>query len=115
MTDLEHADISRRLALSIGWSPDEVRVYHTGHGEAQRVEVRYTPRYASKGYKVWRTFDYRDPAVIWSIAERFNCFPWRVYSAKLWHANVDASGPVEKSDTAALAVALAVIKAKGQP
>jgi hypothetical protein len=112
MTDLEHADISRHLALAIGWTEDQedpdVVVVTEWHGHKSLCQVW------ADGHS-WRDFDYRDPEVIWPIAERFNAFPWRVYSAKPWYANADASGPIERADTAALAVALAVIKAKEQP
>jgi hypothetical protein len=102
MTDLEHADISRRLALAIGWVEADMI--------GGRTQIRIMD---DAGWVLY--FDYRDPEVIWPIAERFNAFPWRVYSKNRWHANVDGSGPVQMADTAALAVALAVIKAKEQP
>ena len=56
-----------------------------------------------------RQFDYRDPAVIWPIAERFNCFP--MASIGGWCAYFDCTDITADADTAAKAVALAVIKA----
>jgi len=104
MTDLEHADISRRLALAIGYPSEFVR----RAPDAKRViEVNRPSIYGDS----WYRFEFDSPDVIWPIAERFNAFPW-VYSKNRWHANVDGSGPVQMADTAALAVALAVIKAK---
>ena len=109
MTDFEHAEISRRLALAIGWP--EHRISHESWGA---VYIGHGP-----GLPVGKFLDYRDPAVIWPVAERFNAFP-RASAAsggELWFARV--RGPIQlpmlefsKADTAALAVALAVIKAK---
>jgi hypothetical protein len=108
MTDLEHADISRRLALAIGWEKWRVMSYRDAASIWIGVEAC--------GW--WKRFDYRDPAVIWPIAERFDCFPHQRENMK-WNAWVfddEACSGYEsgKCDTAALAVALAVIKAKEQ-
>jgi hypothetical protein len=91
MTDEE---ISRRLALAIGWPENMV---WNGYATAWIV---------GKRYEAGQEFDYRDPAVIWPIAERFDCFPVRnmVDGWRAWGTSVTA-------DTAAKAVALAVIKA----
>lgn len=91
MTD---AEISRRLALAIGWPkvtthPDAVYV---------REFADQTPR----------PFDYRDPAVIWPIAERYNLFPEKIGNE--WWSFLPNSDDYTHSDTAAKAVALAVIK-----
>lgn len=64
-----------------------------------------------------RVFDYHDPAVIWPIAERFNAFP--LWGGSTWFAAVKKDiHPVKRialqADTAAKAVALAVIKSKEQ-
>jgi hypothetical protein len=104
MTDLEHAAISRRLSLAIGWP--ESKLYSEGDGSFCSINVSDMPP-----IKIWRDFDYREFDVIWPIAERFNCFPNRVHSYGLWVAQY----PGERflfADTAALAVAMAVIKAK---
>lgn len=100
MTDFDHADISRRLALAVGWERRAVQLFNPPNDG--RVVV-WTERN-------FRLFDYRDPAVIWPIAERFNAFPKR--SGDEWVAWSDLSGVPTFADTAALAVALAVIKAK---
>ena len=104
MTDFEHADISRRLALAIGWVDAEMKSSPAG----MVLECR--------GEYGWRLFSYDDPAVIWPIAERLNCFPYalRDNAKKLtgqWNAWA-SDGIDVQADTAALAVALAVIKAK---
>ena len=105
MTDFEHADISRRLALAIGWP--EHKLYDEGDGSFCSIDVSDMPP-----IKIWRDFDYRDFSVIWPIAERFDCFPINVNTVqgKGWIVQPYLTG--FSSDTAALAVALAVIKAK---
>lgn len=104
MTD---AEISRRLALAIGW---DVLPFEDGDNGATVVD------HASQ---VDRYFDYRDPAVIWPIAERFNCFPQKMRAADLWSAPVQGTPyprmTYEFADTAAKAAALAVIRARGKP
>lgn len=109
MTD---AEISRRLALAIGWSekeddPDVIRM-----GALHDPEIHTYVWHSQE----WVLFDYRDPAVIWPIAERFNKFPYalRGKDGKLngkWNAWANDGEDVQ-SDTAAKAVALAVIKSK---
>jgi hypothetical protein len=91
MTD---AEISRRLALAIGWPFAKHSPTHpwalVGHDRMTGSLI----------------FDYRNPLVIWPIAERFNCFPMRVEGG--WGAFYGVC--FYTADTAAKAVALAVIK-----
>lgn len=96
MTDTE---ISQQLAVAIGWPAKKVSLKMV----AGQCMVNYDRQY-------WRMFDYRRPDTIWPIAERFNCFP--VIIGPEWNA-ICASGNYSSSyaDTAAKAVALAVIKA----
>lgn len=95
MTD---AEISRRLALAIGWK--EADFHHVG--------VNLVMLICASGWV--RRFDYKNPTVIWPIAERFDCFPWK--SEESWYA---AIGYMRcEADTAAKAVALTVIKAQEQ-
>lgn len=114
MTD---AEISRRLALAIGWESDQMTEYMGSLYVADwpRKDNRKTVLLRSGCYppplSPWDKFDYRDPAVIWPIAEAYNCFPEKYRANRypgadeiLW----SAKGVV--SDTAAKAVALAVIK-----
>jgi len=66
MTDLE---ISRALALAIGWKMVNV------------LPDKSTPHLMQCWLWIghaWRVFDYRDPAVIWPIAERYDCFPDKI-------------------------------------
>lgn len=90
MTD---AEISRRLALAIGWR----------HAKESAAGIRAL---VSETGNMWHAFDYRDPVVIWPIAERFDCFPMRFENG--WCVWSDGCFPT--ADTAAKAVALAVIK-----
>ena len=91
MTELE---ISKALAIAIGWKPEQMRV--SGNVLLFSVAGFY-----------WRHFDYRDPAVIWPIAEKFDCFPYRYFGK--WYV---WWGDECTADTAAQAVALAVIGRK---
>ena len=94
MTD---AEISRRLALAIGWSDSDILLRR---GDLISVVT-------DSGWA--RYFDYRDPAVIWPIAERFYCFPVRI--KQRWAAQKQDISPIVWADNAAKAVALAVIEA----
>lgn len=107
MTDFDHAAISRRLALAIGWP--EHKLYSEGDGSFCSINISDMPP-----IKIWRDFDYRAFDVIWPIAERFNAFPHRNRPMGLsgqWYAFTSNWIDV-KADTAALAVAMAVIRAK---
>jgi hypothetical protein len=105
MTDFEHADISRRLAIAIGWPKH--KIYDEGDGSFCSINTSDMPP-----IKVWRDFDYRDPAVIWPIAERFDCFPAKFESTQTWACSISQWGISKDTETAALAVAINVIDAK---
>ncbi len=105
MTD--HADLGRRLALAIGYAPKDVRVRRVLTDPI--CEVR---RIFLDGLPYWRFFDYRDPAIIWPIAERYRAFPVRT-SDGVWHAYSYVGNTNDKGDTAAEAVARAVVGARG--
>lgn len=109
MTD---AEISRKLALAIGYRPEDVQIeaYH-GLGLPDMCTVR---RLGVLGKITWKTLDYRDPAVIWPIAEHFRCFPAHCHDLRgNWYAWCQKTGGFVYADTAAKAVALAVIAAHG--
>jgi hypothetical protein len=107
MTNLE---ISKALALAIGWTenrcdengcldPDVAIFGHSvGHHYSEPDEVKCWDG------DIWRTFDYRDPAVIWPIAERFDAFPSR-WRNEGWVVGLNLG----ISDTPQKAVAMAVI------
>jgi len=88
MTDLE---ISRALALAIGW--DDVEVFMWG------VMVKTS----TSG--IWRDFDYRDWRVTAPIAERYDQFP-RLINGMWWTPHGT------NADTPQKAIAMAVIGSK---
>ncbi len=94
MTD---AEISRRLALAIGWKGSDIVDYPGLDYVGIRTRI-IAP--------CVRFFSYKFPTVIWPIAERFDCFPMRFENG--WCVWSDGCFPT--ADTAAKAVALAVIK-----
>lgn len=114
MDKTEHADVSRRLALAIGYRPNDVELVY-----GCRCAVRHGAGPTGSGTH-WYTFDYRDPRIIWPIAERYNAFPRAsmTLNGVFWFARV--RGPVcapslelSKGETASMAVAFAIIHAKG--
>lgn len=117
MNEWSDAEISRRLALAIGWSDDR----SAKDGSPDPDVVIFSEDYGKKSWCAvwsiggWRTFDYRDPAVIWPIAERFDAFP-TLRHGRGWLSQIAPLCPAPGfyADTAAKAVALAVIKSKEQ-
>jgi hypothetical protein len=100
MTDLE---ISKALALAIGWSKYDVRTSTlTGNVLVFWQEAGVISK--------WILFDYRDWNVIGPIAEKFDCFP-KFSKTQAWWANCPLSNGVY-ADTPQKAIALAVIGAK---
>ena len=102
MTDLE---INRALALAIGWR--EEHLLPTPLGLCVVLDDTGSMRQS-------KSFDHTDPAVIWPIAERFNCFP---SFDRLYGWNATEPGQYLRTvlaDTGAKAVALAVIRAGGE-
>ena len=71
MTDLE---ISAALALAIGWKESN---FHYANKPVAHSGLQIIYLDAACLLHIQRVFDYRDPAVIWPIAERFDCFPWK--------------------------------------
>lgn len=98
MTD---AEISRRLALAIGWKSRDVRLSE----DRRYITVPAGP------FGMRRQLDYRDPAVIWPIAER--CNKWPRKEGDKWKCDPTLTETVS-ADTASKAVALAVIRARGK-
>ena len=98
MTDY---DISKALALAIGWPEVDVKSL-----DDERIWVYCGTRFVRDGYGPWRLFDYRDPVVIWPIAVRYDCFPYK--SGGRWLV----PGKIELVyyDSAEKAVAIAVIR-----
>lgn len=105
MNNLTDAEISRRLALAIGHE------YAINCANTSAVYVPFDDTSTKR-------FDYRDPAVIWPIAERFDAFPHKRVGADGWTSVTEdawlAGETFSVANTAAKAVALAVIKSKEQ-
>ena len=106
MTDYE---ISRKLALAIGWSENDIASFD-GH----RISVYIGNHLERAAFGPWRVFDYRNSSVIWPIAEKYGAFPenwgssWR---ALCWNASKGMYSFSDEEPTAAKAVAMAVIGA----
>jgi hypothetical protein len=109
MNDLE---ISKALALAIGWKPRKI-----GQGQINGDSLIGINEKASGGANSttffdkraggWCVaFDYRDPAVIWPIAAKFDCFP--IVTTRGWWS-VASSESEAFADTPEKAVAMAVI------
>jgi len=98
MTDLE---ISKALALAIGWSNNKVTTY--------KGICSVDPGL----WDDWKIFDYRDWNVIGPIAERYDAFPLTSDSQPgVWFTRVRNQGFIEQftyADTPQKAIALAVI------
>ncbi len=111
MTELE---ISRALALAIGYLPEHVREYGVGsvnfeHGEGIIQVFRYDGVYGPERTDcahLWNDFRYTSWAVISPIAERFDCFPYQNYEGR-W---VSSCGLNTEAETPQKAIALAVIE-----
>lgn len=111
---MTEAEISRRLALAIGWADDQDNTDVVIFGEYLGKKEEHCCVWFEdpSGEHYWREFDYRDPAVIWPIAERFNAFPLLPGTGYHWTALVGFNSKTQAdADAAAKAVALAVIKA----
>ncbi len=97
MTDLE---ISKALALAIGWPTNDVQLDNV---------AGYDAIYVFTGYQ-WQEFNYFDWNVIGPIAERFDCFPYKNYAGNQWGTDVTLGW----HDTPQKAGALAVIQGAGK-
>ena len=100
MTDLE---ISKALALAIGWKDVQVMFEKRSYGTFCLVDVIGAP------FANWKRFDYRDWNVIGPIAERYECFPQVVGDdsvGKAWRCDW-----ADEAYTPQKAIALAVIGA----
>jgi hypothetical protein len=103
MTDLE---ISKALALAIGWKPEQMRL-PLAWRDGVRMEV------AADWGDYWRPFDYRDWNVIGPIAEKYDCFPalsGQRSKKGQWFSPVGEVYNGAYADTPQTAIALAVIQ-----
>lgn len=112
MTDLE---ISKALALAIGWTEnrrDENGFLDPDIQTLWNVRMMTEPTMQVWFQGAWRDFDYRDPTVIWPIAEHYSAFPSDSYkNGTWWVASCERNGKIIKrgATTPQKAVALAVI------
>lgn len=102
MTD---AEISKALALAIGYAPDDVW---------QKSLHSVVVRRRCGGVFTWHHFDYRDPTVIWPIAVRYNMMPRKVlrkgaFLYGRWYCRVGMERIYLDADTPEKVVAMAVI------
>ena len=66
--------INVSLALAIGYAKHDVFLRPCGE-----VLVN-TGKILEVTWSSWRVFDYKDPCVIWPIAEKYSCFPSAISS-----------------------------------
>lgn len=98
---MTNQEIDYALALAIGYTPDRVRNIH-GWVQVLNDHSRCDgPMY----YEGWQRFNHTDPAVIWPIAKKFDCFPSLFYDG--WYS----CG--RRHDCPETATALALIYVKG--
>ena len=69
MTEQDHADLSRRLALALGYYPESVRTYMFMFVEVWRVERKYRGFDHAAAPCRWHAFDYRQPDVALPVLE----------------------------------------------
>ena len=105
MTDL---DISKALALAIGWREDQVSITTMSTDGISWIPACVNVK--PDGHKFGRPFWYTDWNVIGPIAEKYDCFPNKDMYGQ-WVAGVY---PYAIFDTPQKAIALAVIGAKEQ-
>jgi len=101
MTTLSDLEISKALALAIGWKQIYTTVTYDGE---RKVTICVTP----DGHfpEEWHIFDYRDWNVIGPIAEKYNAFPY------MFNGTWTTRNEWEYYETPQKAIALAVIGAK---
>ena len=97
---MTHVEISKALALAIGWPEERVNVVHG----CVSITVAQDDLWKST-----QSFDYRDWNVAGPIAERYNCFPYGYVRFVEWESDMD--GNLYYADTPQKAIALAVIGA----
>jgi len=108
MNDMQ---ISKDLALAIGWKESQMRVT-VEFG----FQVACEPPRSCWTSPWWRGFDYRDPTVIWPIAVHYHAFPYKLkFPASIagkWNCFLFGKGD-QIADTPEKAIALAVIHGTG--
>lgn len=105
MTDLE---ISKALALAIGWKENQIstaKISSDGGASWEDCCITVKPDGRKYGIPFW----YTDWNVIGPIAEKYDAYPFRDKISRKW---VTWQGRYAKEDTPQKAIALAVIGAK---
>jgi hypothetical protein len=115
---MTNQEIDYALALAIGYPADRVRYWPLDSSLAF-VQV-WNSSLRGDGpmpFGGWQRFNHTDPAVIWPVAERFDCFPRQSSLSEPDWWTVLKDGACADSNCAATATALAVIRhcKKGQP
>ena len=103
---MKKTEINRRLALTIGYTADRVRISF-GYCE---VLNDYSRMDGPEEYSGWQRFDHTDPAVIWPIAEKFDAFPTKFVDGTWFTSISNCNEPEDAQTVAATATALAVIR-----
>ena len=109
-----HAKLSRELALTLGYYPENVRIVYSGT-DYERCEVYRLPPSKHIDWPVWLKFDYRDPTVCLPLIEwlmrKHDAQPG--YNARGFHIWFQShSVAAASADTLPEAVARAVIAVK---
>lgn len=111
MTDINHAELSKQLALALGYFPESVRVAPSTYCAVYRN---------CYGQERWEELDYRDPTVClplieWLMREYGGFFTRDVIGPhQVWYLPRCFPGMPDRSyPTIAEAVARAVIAVKG--
>ena len=108
MTQLSDLEISKALALAIGW-PDVF--FSEGKCVVDTEDKAITLKLRGYWMIGLRIFDYRDWAVIGPIAEKFDCFPTQGVWGE-WHSSYHQCAGSVQAVTPQKAIAMAVIGAK---
>ena len=101
---MNNTEISRRLALAIGYRPQDVIV--SGEVVLVRRDFDFEGERVTYG---WRLFDHTDRAVIYPIAERYKIFPR--WSSALEQWIIPRAQFFVQRDCPATCIAIAIIEA----
>lgn len=114
--ELTKTEVSRRLALAIGYSADMVKVIVNTEG----VGIVFVCNDESRldgplSWGGWQRFDHTDSEVFRHVAERYKCFPQRMMNLstkkEVWVAQCDRASIVGAAhECPATASALAIIR-----
>jgi hypothetical protein len=110
---MTNTEIDRKLALAIGWKPEDVVVGGVGPGDCCFLVVSWWVTAQGDNMKGERRFSHQDPTVILPIMERHDCLPHKLWNDEWVSYFEDMPGVAAGVHTnPRTAAALAVIKAK---